>query len=289
MISIIITSYKEPRIVGRAIESALRNKTKEKFEVIVAAPDEETAQVIKNYVKKDKRVKYFKDKGQGKANALNEIFSKVKSDILVLTDGDVYINEKSIDIIVKAFKNKEIGCICGRPVATNDKNKMVGYWSHLLLDAGAHAIRQERSYKKQFLECSGYLFAFRNKVKKIPTDVAEDAIIPYLLWKQGYIIKYVPEAKVYVRYPDKVREFIKQRIRTGKSHEKLTTYAPDFQKVKSLSNEVRKGTWKALKYATSIKEMIWTLLLFPVRLYIWHKTKSGNEYRDNWERIESTK
>src|SRR3989338_6030227 len=116
MISVIITSFKEPEIIGRAIEAVLKNKTKRKYEVIVAAPDEPTAQVIKKYVKKDKRVKYFKDKGKGKASALNELFTKCKSEILILTDGDVWMGENAIEELAKALDNKQVGCATGRPI-----------------------------------------------------------------------------------------------------------------------------------------------------------------------------
>ena len=123
--------------------------------------------------------------------------------------------------------------------------------------------------------------------------MAEDSIIPYLLWKQGYKIKYVPEAKVYVKYPNNLKDFIKQKVRTTKSHERLKLYAPDFPTVKSFTNELTKGPLEAIKYPKKIKEVIWTLCLFPVRLYIWYKAekqrKSGKTYQDNWERIESTK
>ena len=290
MISVIITSFKEPQVVGRAIEAAIKNKTKRKYEIIVAAPDEPTAQVIKKYVKKDKRVRYFRDKGRGKVGALNELFAKVKSEILILTDGDVWMSENAIEHLVSALDDPKIGCVTGRPIAANDKNTMIGYWSHLLVDAGAHKIREKLNKQNKFIECSGYLFAYKNKIRKIPVDVAEDSIIPYILWKRGYSIKYVPEAKVYVKYPNNLREFIKQRIRTAKSHEKLKLYAPDFPTVKSFINELTKGPIEVIKYPRKIKEVIWTLCLFPIRLYIWYKYKiSGKNYQDNWERIESTK
>lgn len=290
MISVIITSFKEPQVVGRAIEAVVKNKTKRKYELIVAAPDEPTAQVIKKYAKKDKRIKYFKDKGKGKVGALNELFAKVKSEILILTDGDVWISEHAIEDLVKALDDPKVGCVTGRPIAANDKNTMIGYWSHLLVDAGAHKIREKLNKENKFIECSGYLFAYKNKIKKIPVDVAEDSIIPYLLWKQGYSIKYVPEAKVYVKYPNNLKDFVKQRVRTVKSHEKLKLYAPDFPTVKSFINELTKGPIEAIKYPRNIKEVIWTLCLFPIRLYIWYKSKTAaKSYQDNWERIESTK
>ena len=70
------------------------------------------------------------------------------------------------------FNDKKIGIVSGRPVSDDDKNTMMGYWAHLLLDAGAHNIRKKLFSERKFLECTGYLFAFRKGIiDKIPLEV----------------------------------------------------------------------------------------------------------------------
>ncbi len=293
MISIIITSFKEPHL-KRAIDSVLNNKIKKKHEIIIVAPDKEAKELVKSY----KNLKFFKDHGKGKSLALNQVFKKVKSDILILTDGDVYISNNAINEILELFKDHKIGCLTGRPVSTNSKNNIFGYWSHLLFDIGAHEIsRKKRFQEGKFLECSGYLFAFRNIFMDIPLDVAEDSIIPYLCLKKGYKVGYAEKALVYVKNPTNLKDFIKQRVRTAKGHEKLKLYAPDYPRVKSFSMEIFEGLKNIrliLSYPKNIKEFIYTLTLFPARLYIWLRVKydqslKGKTYQDCWERIESTK
>lgn len=290
MIAVVITAYKEPKTIGRAIEAILRNRTKEPYKLIVVAPDKETAAVVKRY----KQVKYFKDAGKGKSYALNMIFRKLKSKVLVLTDGDVFIDRHALQPLFDAFHDLSVCCVSGRPVAMNKRTAFVGYLSHLLLDAGAHAIRKKLDRERKFLECSGYLFAFRHKRAQIPTDVAEDAYIPYLLWKNGYSVKYAQHAKVFVQYPDNLKDFVKQRVRTAKSHSRLRAYAPDFPTVKSFWNEVRFGFFRVFSYPLTLKEFFWTLSIFPIRLYIWLRVffetyVSQHRYQDAWDRIESTK
>ena len=295
MISIVITSFNEPENVKKAIQAILNNKIKEKYELIVAAPDEATEKVVKEFRKKHKEIVYFKDQEQGKNFALNQVFKILKGRIWIFTDGDVYVGDSSINEILKIFEDEEVGCVTGRPVSINPKNNMLGFWSHLLFDAGAHNVRKELDEKGSFLECSGYLFAFRNNItKNVPLNVAEDSIIPYLATKKGYKVKYAEKAFVYVKNPTNIRDFIKQKVRTAKSHEALEDYAPFFPKVKSFKNEVKKGTFLALSYPKNLKENFWTLLLFLTRLYIWMKAKWEEKiikkrYSDKWERIETTK
>ena len=292
--TIVISSFREPNL-KKAITEALTQESSVDYDVLVVAPDKEAEDLVNSYKKLGKKINFLQDPGKGKSFGLNLAFKKLKSDIWIFTDGDVYFDKKVLGEIMKTFEDKKIGCVCGRIVPTNSKKNLTGYWAHLLADAGAHRIRKKLSDKNKFFECSGYLFAFRKKlISEIPLNVAEDSYIPYVIFKQGYKIKYVPEAIVYVKNPENVKDFIKQRIRTAKAHSSLTDYFENFPKVKSFKNEVKEGTFNALKYSSNFKEFIWTIELFFVRLYIWMKTfydekLSNRKYRDNWERIESTK
>ena len=292
--SIIITSFKEPKL-ERAIQSILTQKTDYKYDLIIAAPDKEAENLVKKYSKKYKNISYFKDPGKGKSYALNLLIKKLNSEILILTDGDVWLGKNSINNIIKQFiTNPQVGCVTGRIISANSKNNILGYWSHLLADAGAHNVRKKLSAQNKFLECSGYLFAFKNIITSFPLDVAEDSMIPYLIWNKGYKIKYIPQATVFVKNPTSLKDFVDQRKRTANAHENLTKYAKDFPKVKSFWNEIKLGTIWALSYPKTIKQLYWTFLLFPTRLYIWLKLyydlrmkKKG--YTDGWERIKTTK
>ncbi|OYT41034.1 hypothetical protein B6U80_02115 [Candidatus Pacearchaeota archaeon ex4484_26] len=296
-ITIIITAFKEPKL-GETLKSILRQKIKYPHEIIVSAPDKGTIGIVKNYAKKYKQIKLFKDPGKGKSFALNLLLKKLKnskSDILILTDGDVVLEDNSINEISKIFNDPFVGCTTGRVLSANPKNNKFGYWSHLLADAGAHRMRAELDEQGKFLECSGYLFAFRNNriINQIPLDVAEDSIIPYYFWKQGYKIKYTPKAKVFVKNPTHFKDWLKQRKRTAKAHETLTKYAPDFPKIKSFKNEATRVFW-ALQYPKNLKELVWTIQLIYARLYMWLSVFydtyfRGKYYQDAWERIESTK
>ena len=179
---------------------------------------------------------------------------------------------------------------------------MYGYWSHFLCDVGAHEISRKRRYHKgQFLETSGYLFAFRNGIiKEIPTDVAEDTIIPYRIYNQGYMIGYAEDAKVYVKWPTNMKDWMKQKKRAADAHTKLTKYVKDFPKVKSFIGEILGGLigfGRIFSYPKNFKEFLWTLNLFPTRLIMWlslyydlHFKK--REYSDGWREnleVESTR
>lgn len=293
--TIVISSFNEPNL-KKAIDEALNQNNLIDYDVLVVAPDKEAEILVNNYKKTNKKINFLKDPGKGKSFGLNLAFKKLKSDIWMFTDGDVYLDKNALENLMKLFEDKKVGCICGKIVPKNSKKNLTGYWAHLLADAGANRIRKKLSEQNKFLECSGYLFAFRKGlISEIPLNVAEDSYIPYIIFKKGYKIKYCSEAIVYVKNPDNVKDFIKQRIRTAKSHTSLSDYFKNFPKVKSFKNEIKEGTFNALKYASNFKEFFWTIELFFVRLYVWikkfydEKFADKSHYSDGWEKIESTK
>ncbi|MCH7568285.1 MAG: glycosyltransferase family 2 protein [Nanoarchaeota archaeon] len=301
MIHVIITSYKEPKSTLRAVKTFLDQKIKQDYEIIVVDPFPETEKFLKQNLHKNeqKKVKFFLDPGEGKGYALNILFQELasenKDDIFILTDGDVYVSENAVSEMMKAFKDKEIGCVTGRPITINPKDNKYHYWAHLAFQ-GIDRFRNNLSEQKQFFECSGYLFAIRKGViLDFPLETSEDAIIPYLFWKKGYKIVYVPKVEVYVKNPENWHDWKNQKIRNIKAHENLNKMAPDMLRTKSLLNEIKEGAFFAIRQPTNFREFFWTLQLYPARLYIYFKAfqelRQNKGYQDGWRttEIESTK
>ncbi|MFH1331690.1 MAG: glycosyltransferase [archaeon] len=298
MISIIITAWEEPKATHKCIRRFLAQDMPDKFEIWVTCPDEETKQVVMDYKKKYKNIHFLDQPREwGKNVMMNILAKKAKGDILIFTDGDIFVGPNSVRELYDKFKDSRVGCVSGRPVSLNPKTNMVGYWSHLLTDAGAHRIRSERYRKGQFLECSGYLFAMRNRViGDMPTDVGEDAIIPYMFLKKGYKIAYAEKALAYVTYPKNLKDWVNQKVRSSKAHEMLDKYMVHEKelRVKSFSNEAVRGLRWAFLYPKTFREFFWTVFLFPARLYVWSRYTYDTRvldqhYGDKWKRVQSTR
>ena len=298
MISIIITAWEEPNSLRECIRRLLIQDIPYKFDIWITCPDKKTKQVVMDYKKKyPKIINFLHQPREWRKNIMINILTKMaKGDIQIFLDGDIFISENSIKEIYEKFKDPKIGCVTGRPVPQNPRGDIFGYWSNLLCDAGAHEARLKRAKKDYFLECSGYLWAFRNHViKKFPIDIAEDTAIPLLFRKRNYKIAYAQNAKVYVKFPTTLKDFIEQKKRTAKAHQSLEKYVNvrKLPRTKTFKNEIFEGH-RAFFYPRNIKEIIWTLLLFPLRLYIWilvfyHTKIKKQHYQDAWKRIESTK
>jgi len=292
MISIIITAYKEEKTIGKAIESILKNKIPPNYEILVFAPDKKTLDVVKGYSKKYKKVKAVKDDGEGKPSALNLAFKTAKGDILIFTDGDVYISDHSIKKLLEHFKNPEIGAVSGRPISLNSKKNRLGFWSHLLTDIADKRRKKALIIKKRFY-CSGYLFAMRkNIVKKIPKEtLSDDGLISFLIHSKGCKINYEQEAKVFVKFPTNLKDWINQKRRSAGGYNQIKLWTK--KKIRSFSKESA-GIFQVLKYPQTLKEFFWTLELIFMRLYLWFVifkdiNLKKKDFKKIWVRVDSTK
>ncbi len=90
LISVLMPAYNAEKYIGEAIESILR-QTYKNFELIIAddASTDETWQVIQDYLKKDKRIKAFKNKKNLYiAGNRNRLISLAKGKYIAWQDAD---------------------------------------------------------------------------------------------------------------------------------------------------------------------------------------------------------
>jgi cellulose synthase/poly-beta-1,6-N-acetylglucosamine synthase-like glycosyltransferase len=313
MISVIITSFKEPKTIRKCI-SCIADRSysgiTSPFEVIQITPDDLTLKQGQKEANKlnlsRKQYIQIKDPKKGKPFALKMAIKKAKGDIIIFTDGDVFFEQNAVKELLKPFENKNVGGVSGRPVSQDSKDNCFGYWGHLLSDSANHRRknRMERvdgkNYfvsRKSFFPMSGYIMAVRNLNIPIPSDVlSDDAYISYHIRNEGMDIAYAPKAISYVKYPTTLRDYYKQKVRSiggFKQLKRMGVFKKDKQS-RSFFIELRYAFF-VLKYAESLQEFYWSLLLFPVRLMTWIRIvwerdilKKGMP-KGGWERIESTK
>lgn len=239
-------------------------------------------------------VRHIADPQRGKPTAVNVGLEAASGDTVVLSDGDVIVDENALGPLLAPFTDPQVGAVSGHPVSANPRDTVLGYWSHLLTDS-VHRMRLARSRAGRFLLCSGYLFAFRRElIHRVPGDaLAEDAVISHRIAQQGYAIRYAPEARVYVRYPTTYSDWLRQKTRSAGGYAQAYVRQSPVR-MRSAWLEIRTGTLMALQYPRSAREFAWTLLLFAARLHLWllvlvKVRLLQRPLQTLWERVESTK
>jgi cellulose synthase/poly-beta-1,6-N-acetylglucosamine synthase-like glycosyltransferase len=289
----IITGYKEARTISKSIismEKACLKAGRKDYEILVLSPDDETINEALNF--ETSRIKIFKDEGKGKPSALNLAFKKAKGDVLILSDGDVYVNQYAIRELLKKLSWK-VFAVSGRPVSISPRNTMLGYWSHLLTNI-ADKTRKEAGGN---FVCSGYLYALRKGiVEEMPAEVlSDDAYTSYKVIEAGKKIDYAPGAQVFVKYPNNFKDWMAQKKRSTGGYVQLNKVykLKPIREMRSIGQEIR-GVFDVLSYPKNLKEFFWTLTLIGARVWLWinifwEQKIMKKDFKKTWTRISSTK
>lgn len=312
MVSVIISSWKEPKTIAKAIECIANAKYSgipENFEVVQVSPDKETLDAGLRQAQKMKlgeKFRQIKDPLKGKPFALEMTFKKVKGDLVILTDGDVFFEKSAVKKLLFPFKDPKIWGVSGRPKSSDPRNYMMGYWGHLLTDAADHRRRSvmnkvDDGYYvsgKSFFPMSGYIHAVRREALDThPGSLAEDAYISYQIRNKGYEIAYVPQAVAYVKFPTNLKDYYLQKVRSagGYMHLKKFNAMKRDKQTRSLFIEIPYTFYALFQHPKNLKEFWWALVMHPVRLYMWivifwrRIVLRQGMPKKGWERIESTK
>ncbi len=297
--SLIITAWREPETVEASLSNVLRDTSKkvlDSLEILVLCPDEETAQAAAKVVRKCNfsSFTHVPDPQKGKVTALNIAIEIAQGDILIFTDGDVVVAKKAIETLVSGFTHQDIGSISGRPVSADSRARCFGYWGNLLADA-AHKKRCDSQTHGSYYFMSGYLYAIRRSLcSSIPESIlVDDAYVTLTVVEQGFRVAYEPQAKVYVKYPKNFQDWIKQKKRSVGGYSQLKKYKQSTGLKRTFKHELAYSLFP-INYAQNARELVYSLLLYPARLWLWlvvfwYAKFRATALQKSWVRIESSK
>ncbi len=281
-----IIVYNEEQNIGNLLSSISNMTFEPKYlmEIIVVASGctDRTVEIVKSFV--DSRIKLIVEEvRRGKASGINLFLQSAVNEILILQSGDTIASEDTYKKILKQFEDEKIGMVGCRIVPLNSRKSFMGFTSNFFWDVH-HLIALKNP------KC-GELIGFRKLFSKIPEDtVVDEPQIELLIRQKGYNIKYLPEAVVYNKGPESVREFIMRRRNIVAGYlmlSKKTDYR--FYKI---------GKFELLKYAISyprgsVKEQVWVMLAIfleaVARFFGWLDYHFKKTNLNIWEIARSTK
>ncbi len=105
LVSVLIDNYNYANFLPECIESVL-NQTYQNFEIIIVddGSKDNSKEIIKNYAKKDKRIKPVFKKNGGQASAFNEGFKHCNGELICFLDSDDLFEKNKLEEIIKIYK-----------------------------------------------------------------------------------------------------------------------------------------------------------------------------------------
>jgi cellulose synthase/poly-beta-1,6-N-acetylglucosamine synthase-like glycosyltransferase len=189
--------------------------------VVASGCTDDTERIVERFSKLDRRVRLISEnKRSGKASALNKIFSVFEGDLLLLLPADVLPAMGSIQTLVDTLVNDEsAGVVCGRPVPVNDDQGFMGYLVHLIWRLH-HRTLKLLCDLAQNTHATGELMMLRKGlITKIPSNVVnDDSYIGMQIERKGLSVKYCPESVVFIKAPETITDYVRQRRRIVYGH-----------------------------------------------------------------------
>lgn len=197
-ISVVIPAFNEERVIERKIQNTLSLiYPKEKLEIWIAS-DGSTDKTDEICLRYGSQINFFRiDPRQGKANALNEIVSRVKGELLLFTDANTIVESNALQLMASAMGHNEVGAVCGRLVLRPESKGIsrieAAYWRY------ETEMKYNEGRLRTTIASNGGLYLMRKALyRAIPTDtIIDDFWISMDILEQRHDIVFMKEALGY--------------------------------------------------------------------------------------------
>jgi cellulose synthase/poly-beta-1,6-N-acetylglucosamine synthase-like glycosyltransferase len=129
-VDILMAVYNEEKVIEQKIFSLFEtNYPLEKIHVYIGsdASSDHTDSIVKSMMLKFPQIKLIRYNRTGKSGIINQLYKASSSDIIVLTDANVFFEIDTIYHLTKHYKNKQIGLIGGNIVNPDFKKTGISF------------------------------------------------------------------------------------------------------------------------------------------------------------------
>ena len=219
-VSVIVPTYNEEKVIAERMENLVElDYPKDNYEIIVVDSDstDSTTEIVEETIKEHDKpnTRLIKEEERkGKASAINLGKKHAKGEIVLITDANSIFDKNVLKEIMPHFKDPKVGAVSGRYFISNPDetppSSEAFYWEieyitllgESFLDSISTVIGTISAWRKELMN-------FRSKT------ISEDLDMTIQVRRNGYKIRYEPEAKVYEPSATTPEDQIKQRKRTS--------------------------------------------------------------------------
>ena len=219
-----ICAFNEEQNIGLLLQNLLTKQglgSDSEIIVVCSGCTDSTPAIVRQFSEKDARVKLIMEQERlGKASAINRILEKYSGELVFLIPADVLPASSALPLMTRRIsEDAKIGVVGGSPVPVNVEAGFCGYLSHLMWRLHNNTLRYLNDLSLSN-HASGELMVLRQGiVDRIPSDVVnDDAYIAVTAALKGSLVKYCDEAKVYIKAPTSIADYIRQRRRVIFGH-----------------------------------------------------------------------
>ncbi len=301
-VSVGICAYNEQKNIGVLLRNLLyEQRMPFNFEIIAVCSGctDETPYIVKEFSFKDSRVNLIIERERrGKASAVNKIFRAYRGSYLFFIPADALPERGSLAKILRHFQDSRVGVVGGKPVLINQAKEVHGVEAMAHLMWRIHNLTMEvLNHDNVLTHASGEMFCIRRgTVTGIPDGIVnDDAYISMKAHRQGFLVRFEPQAQVRIKAPSTFPDLIRQRKRIVYGHYQIRKMLGNFPRtMESMAFYDPKRVIRILagtiKTAPKETTKLGAAIIFEMLINLWAFTDilRGKSYI-LWERAETTK
>ena len=292
-ITVAIPAYNEPNIKELLLSVVKQKEMGYIIQEILLISDGSTDNTVTLAKQvKDKRIKIFNNKiRKGKSFHLNTIFRLAKGEIIVLFDADVTLYDRNtiFNLIAPFSKNSHIKLTGGFSEQKPSRNFMEACVE--ISNKFFHKVRAQIKNGNNIYTCIGQVLAIKNDFAKtimVPANVlCNDSFLYLTCLKRGHQFIHVPDAKVWYRSPNNIKDHYRQSNRFNEAKKRLAEY---FENLAISEIEVPRVLYIKFGLLTAIRYPLHTIAL---KILDFHRSKiiktNGSKIKGTWPMALSTK
>ncbi|HUN46102.1 MAG TPA: glycosyltransferase [Stellaceae bacterium] len=212
--AICVCAYNEEAVIVRKVENMLdlrRRYGALEILVYVDAATDRTAQLLERF--RGEITVIVSPRRFGKTHGMNLLVERATAPIIVFTDANVMVGEDSLAALGEAFRDPDVGCVCGHLVYTNaagTPTASVGsiYWRL------EEQIKRLESEEGAAMGADGSLFAVRRHLHRpVPSNLIDDMYLSLSVLCDGFRVVRAEQAVAYEESVTVSGEEFRRKIR----------------------------------------------------------------------------
>lgn len=217
-VSVLIPAYCEDTVITKAVNAALQSKyAVEEVIIIDDGSTDDTAKVVQENFGSNPRVRLIQQRNQGKAEALNNGISHIRTPVFVAIDADTIISPEAVGLLVRHFSDEKVGAVAGNVKVGNRRNlitrlQAIEYITAQNLDRRAFEVFNG------IMVVPGAIGAWRTEAVidsggYTLETIVEDADLTVSIIRTDYSVVFEPDAHAFTEAPETIPQWMRQRLR----------------------------------------------------------------------------
>jgi biofilm PGA synthesis N-glycosyltransferase PgaC len=205
-----IMAYNEAANIGRTVRSIQEQTIAGRISriiVVASGCTDDTCEIVARMAGGDPRIVLVEERLRaGKTVAINTFLAAIHESIVVIPSADLILERDTLEHLIAPLDDPRVGMVGAHPVPTNDRDTFIGFAVNLMWELHHRIASVEPKM--------GELVAFRNQFAVLdPAVLSDELSVEHKIRSAGLRIAYAPDARVFNRGPETLREFVEQRVR----------------------------------------------------------------------------